>query len=82
MSNPLAEVMERVDVIEKHLGLGKHAGQAISKVEAPIDFASDAAREKAAEAKLTAGDFKGVKPTGTTGYTVADVEAIAKSKNG
>lgn len=79
MSNPLAETMERVDAIEKHLGIGRHA--TVTKEESPIDFASDAAREKAAEAKLTAADFKGVKPTGTTGYTVADVEAIAKARD-
>jgi hypothetical protein len=41
-----------------------------------IDFASDAAAELAAEFGLTADSFAGLEPSGTTGYTVADVRGL------
>jgi predicted CxxxxCH...CXXCH cytochrome family protein len=43
----------------------------------PVDFASDAAREKAIAAGLSPADFENRTPTGATGFTVADVDAIA-----
>ena len=43
-----------------------------------VEFASDAALGLAIEKELdvTAGDFDGVEPSGETGYTKADIEAI------
>jgi hypothetical protein len=41
-----------------------------------VDFASDAAAEAAIRAGLTAASFKGVKPSGASGYTKADVQKV------
>jgi uncharacterized Rossmann fold enzyme len=43
-----------------------------------VDFASDAALELAIESELnvTEGDFDGEEPSGETGYTKSDIEAI------
>lgn len=45
-----------------------------------VNFASDAATELADDAKLTDTDFAGVEPSGTTGFTVADVREIIDAK--
>lgn len=41
-----------------------------------VDFASEAAREAARAAGLTAADFAEVKPSSAGGYTKPDVQAI------
>lgn len=45
--------------------------------EMPVDFASAAAAELADSLNLKASDFKGLKPSGKTGYTIADVRKVA-----
>jgi hypothetical protein len=42
-----------------------------------VDFASDAAAEAAIKAGLTAAAFRGKTPSGTRGFTAADVREIA-----
>jgi len=46
-----------------------------------VDFASDAALELAMEEGLETGNFDPYQPSGETGYTKADVEAIARDDN-
>jgi hypothetical protein len=41
-----------------------------------VDFASEAAREAAQEAGLTAGDFEDATPSSANGFTKPDVQAI------
>lgn len=41
-----------------------------------IVFASDAAKEKAYGSGLQGSDFDGLEPTGSGGFTVADVEVV------
>jgi hypothetical protein len=45
-----------------------------------VDFASDKAADAALDAKLSPADFDGRTPTGATGFTVADVEAIIAAR--
>lgn len=45
-----------------------------------IDFASDAAREAATEAGLTAEAFKGASPSSQNGYTKPDVQALIDAR--
>jgi hypothetical protein len=45
-----------------------------------VDFASEAAREAAQEAGLTASDFKGASPSSANGFTKPDVTALAEAK--
>jgi len=59
-----------------------------SETDAPdplegVDFASDAALELAIEEELdaTEGDFQGKEPTGETGYTKADIEALIAAED-
>lgn len=47
---------------------------------AGIDWATDRGAEVASELGLTAEDFQHHSPTGETGYTVADVRAIAAAR--
>lgn len=51
-------------------------GDAAPNPLAGIDFASDAAAEKAMGAGLTAEDFADREPSGKGGYTARDVDAI------
>jgi hypothetical protein len=44
-----------------------------------VDFASEAAREAAQDAGLSAGDFKGASPSSPNGYTKPDVQAIVEA---
>lgn len=47
-----------------------------------VDFASDQAAELAMAARLTAADFDGIDPSGSTGYTKSDVAAILELLKG
>lgn len=56
--------------------VGAESGDALSGV----DFASDAARDAAQSAGLTAADFKGASASGANGYTKPDVQAIVDAR--
>lgn len=47
-----------------------------------VDYASSAAESAARDARLTAADFRGVKPSGEKGFTKADIDAIVARKAG
>lgn len=68
------------DVMARHQvnGHGKRAKTAARNVG--IEFASEAAAERALAAGLTAEHFA-FEPSGTTGYTTKDVERAARDLN-
>lgn len=53
----------------------EEAAEAPEQPEA-VAFASPAAEKLAQEKKLSGADFAGVEPSGKTGFTKADVEAV------
>lgn len=77
-----AGTREIPDAHAKELGLLKSEseGQSSGDTLSGVDFASEAAREVAQEAKLTAADFKGASPSSPNGYTKPDVQAIVDAK--
>ena len=66
------------DKMKRQRGRNKLTDNSLSKVY----FASPTAGKLAAEAKLTAADFRGVKPSGVSGYTAADVRQIIGERAG
>lgn len=74
------------DKLPKELRKVKSAGKEGESASLPraglegIDFASDEAAEAASEAKLVTADFEGAEKSGQGGFTKADVQKIAASK--
>ena len=61
-------------VTDTHITLALKEGSAAALLA--VDFASDIAAEEADDAALPKSAFTGVKPSGTKGYTAADVRAL------
>lgn len=74
-----AERKARMAAIAKYRENKMLAGASSNKL-AGVVFASDAAQKAAAEEGLSAADFDDKEPSGKSGFTAADVRAIAKSE--
>lgn len=71
---------ERVSTIDARLAAGQEGAEPAEQNDEPGVSLTAAAQRKADELGLTAEDFKRRRPSGASGFTVADVERIAEAR--